>query len=273
MANLIRLAKLGSSWGRNELDAYNIAVVEQEQELFFGGPFPAYLPAYTGLDGFTTHENRVQELDESTLSLMKRLDLAMRVVEGEESAVDDFVVELLRVLKYETKQTVIRTRKTPDICILDPDSGILLLAQEDKSHINLQDPEAQLIAEAIAAFQTNNKKRTDQLFLDPLEEWLMTALDEPPTSIFPGITMFRTFPRFYKIRVTAELDQCVRHGTYPATKTTVYRHTPRVPGRSIDGMKPLDNRKHILQCYEAFKRFVLPGYGLFLSHLGFFSHH
>ncbi|KAF8884118.1 hypothetical protein BD779DRAFT_1674210 [Infundibulicybe gibba] len=243
MANLIRLAKLGSSWGRNELDAYNIAVVEQEQELFFGGPFPAYLPAYTGLDGFTTHENRVQELDESTLSLMKRFDLAMRVVEGEESAVDDFVVELLRVLKYETKQT-------PDICILDPDSGILLLAQEDKSHINLQDPEAQLIAEAIAAFQTNNKKRTDQLFLDPLEE-----------CIFPGITMFRTFPRFYKIRVTAELDQCVRHGTYPATKTTVYRHTPRVPGRSIDGMKPLDNRKHILQCYEAFKRFVLPGYG------------
>ncbi|KAF8547821.1 hypothetical protein OG21DRAFT_1568057, partial [Imleria badia] len=93
---------------------------------------------------------------------------------------------------------------------------VLLLIQEDKSHIKLQGPEPQLVAEAIAAFQTNNRKRKDKLFLDPLEE-----------QVFAGITMSGTFHRFYKIRVTAELDRCVRYGTYPTTDR-VQPHTSRI---------------------------------------------
>ena len=259
MANLLRFAKVGNSWCANELVAYNISIVEQGQEEFFGGP----LPAYTGPAGFMQHQDRVQGLDASSLALIKRLDLAMKVMDGEESAVNDFAAELLRATRYETEETVIRTRKnirfimcgeqvyaTTDVCVLDADSRILLLVQEDKTHIHPQDPEPELVAEAIATFQSNNAKRVDDLFLNPLQ-----------TTVLPGITLAGTFPRFYKIRVTADLDHCVRHGLYPATPTIVYRHTPRVPRRRSDGMRPLGNREVILGCYEAFRQTVLSQHG------------
>jgi hypothetical protein len=260
MANLVRLAKSGSDWTSNELVAYHIAVQEQEQAQFFGGP----LPEQAGPVGFIEHEDRVQGLDAPSLSLIKRLDLAMKILEGEESAVDDFAAELLRVMGYEKDETVVRTRKSirlhmcgeivfakTDVCLMDASSEILLLVQEDKTHINPSDPEAQLMAEAIAAFQENNTKRVNDLFLEPLE-----------MQVIPGITMVGTFPRFYKIKVTADLDQCIRFGQYPETQTVVYRHTPRVPRRRSDGMRPLDNRKLVLRCYEAFKKFVYPTLGM-----------
>ena len=265
MANLVRLAtssKSGNSWNINELEAFNISIVEQEQETFFEGP----LPAYTGPIAFLQYENCVEELDASSLALMKRLDLVMTITEDEkEAAVNDFAAELLRVMGYEARSTIVRRRKRirllmcgeqvyaeTDVCVTDINFGLvlLLLVQEDRSsHIKPpQDPEPQLVAEAIAAFQSNNAKRVNDLLLDPL-----------PSMVFPGITMTGTFPRFYKIKVTADLDYCVRHGLYPTTRTIVHRHTPRVPTRR-SGMKSLDNRAIILRCYEAFK------------HIGFIQH-
>ncbi|KAF8500087.1 hypothetical protein BU17DRAFT_102564 [Hysterangium stoloniferum] len=254
MANIIRLAKSGSEWGMSDLLAYNISIVERDQNTFFNGP----LPIYTGPAGFIQYEDRVQGIDAPSLKLLKRLDLAMRVMEGEESAVDDFAVHLLEAMGYETEQTVIRSRKSirlnmcgeqvyakTDVCVINLDSELLLLVQEDKSHINQADPEPQLVAEAIAAFQANNFNRVNNLLIDPL-----------PKQVFPGITMVGTYPRFYKIEVTNDLDMCIRGGTYPATRTIVERHTPRVPRRRSDGMRPLDNRMLILRCYEAFKQFV-----------------
>ena len=86
MANLVRLAKSGSDWGPNELLAYNISIVEEDQQTFFSGP----LPHYTGPASFAQHEDRVQGLDAPSLALVKRLYLAMKVIEGEQSAVNDF---------------------------------------------------------------------------------------------------------------------------------------------------------------------------------------
>jgi len=174
---------------------------------------------------------------------------------------DGFAAELLRVMGYEREDTVVRTRKNirplnlcsqiviakTDVCLMDAASEIFLLVQEDKTHINPSDPEAQLIAEAIGAFQENNSIRVNELFLDPLE-----------MQVIPGITMVGTFPRFYKITVTSDFDLCVRFGQYPTTHTVVYRHTPRVPSRRSDGMRPLDNRKLVLRCYEGFKKIVFP---------------
>jgi hypothetical protein len=255
MANLTRSAKSGSEWTTNELLAYNISVVEQDQDTFFGRP----LPPYTGPAGFIQHEDRVQGLDAASLALIKRLDLAMKIFEGEESAVDDFAAEVLRALDYETEQTVVRTQKTirlfmcgelvhakTDVCLMDANSEILLLVQEDKTHMSPMDPEPQLVAEAVAAFQNNNSIRRNVLFLQPLQR-----------QIFPGITMVGTFPRFYKVTVTADLDLSIRGGNYPSTETIVLRHTPRVPRRQSEGMRPLINRQLVLRCYEAFKRFVL----------------
>jgi hypothetical protein len=259
VANIVRLAKPASDWGFGELDAYNIVIQEQEQQQFFNGP----LPPYSGPNGFAEHEATVNDLDDASLALIKRLDLATRLVEGEESAVDDFAAEVLRAMGYETRDTIVRTRKNirlhmcgevvfakTDVCLLGVGSDILLLVQEDKTHIYPSEPEPQLIAEAIAAFQTNNRRRENDLFLPPLAE-----------QVFPGIAMIGTFPRFYKIRVTNALERCIRYGEYPAEQTIVYRHTPRVPRRRSEGMKPLDNRRLILRCYEAFKQFVLPNQG------------
>ena len=256
MANFIRVAKSGSDWGPNDLDAFNISIIEQEQETFFRCPLSeiAQSSGRKNPVGFLQHEGRVEGLDDTSLALIKRLDLAMKITAGEESAVVDFTAELLRAIGYEEKSTVVCTRKDirfimcgepvyakTDVCILDHVSEILLLVQEDKSHIRPQDPESQLIAGAIATFQSNNAIRVNDLFQDPL-----------PTMVIPGITMTGTFPKFYKIEVTADLEQCVRYGQFPAVKTVVYRHTPRVPGRRSDGMRPLDNRKHIFRCHEDF---------------------
>ncbi|OBZ73493.1 hypothetical protein A0H81_06152 [Grifola frondosa] len=158
----------------NELEAYNITIREQNQDAFFEGP----LPPYSGPAGFVQHEDRVPGLDATSLALIKRLDLAGKVMEGEESAVDDFSLELLRALGYETERTVVRTRKTirflmcgqavsskTDVCLLDPDTEILLLVQEDKTHIHPSNPEPQLIAGAIGAFQENNRRRAMCYFL------------------------------------------------------------------------------------------------------------
>ena len=72
MANLIRFAKSGSDWTTNELAAYNISIIEQDQDAFFGGPL---LP-FTGPVGFVQHEGRVRGLDTTSLPLIKRLNLA-----------------------------------------------------------------------------------------------------------------------------------------------------------------------------------------------------
>lgn len=65
-----------------------------------------------------------------------------------------------------------------------------------------------------------------------------------------------TSPVFFKIPVTEELSTHVRHGTYPPNPTTVTFCAPRLPSQRSDAMKPLDNRREILRCCEAFKAVV-----------------
>ncbi len=259
MANLIRSAKSGSEWTGNELQAYHIVVEEQPSEQFFGGP----LPEYTGPPGFLEYERLpadelALEVDATSRSLFTSLDIVMEV--EEESAVDDFAVELLRAMDYEGDRihTKVRARKGTrlfvcgmslfaknDVCVVEMPSGILLGVEEDKTNIRLLvnplPAEAQLVAEAIAAFQANNL-----ILQDPLEE-----------ATIPAILLVRSYPIFYKIRVTAALDQAVRQGQYPVERTTVFRHTPEVPQDRASGMLPLENRRILVQCYEAFKQFVL----------------
>ncbi len=255
-ANLTRLAKSASEWTSNELEAYNIVVQEQTSEHFFGGT----LPEYTGPPGFVQSEYLpANGADAESKALFKALDLAKMVNKGEASAVADFTAEVLRATGYEGDQTSVHIRKTfrlfmcgkdvdamADVCLVDSTAGVRLVVEEDKSHLRLTEgPEVQVIAEAIAAFQENNIVRAGKSLV-PLKE----------ATIF-GITMYHSSPKFYKIKVTEELDYALRHGLYPATTTTVYRHTPRVPRGTSEGMWPLDNRKVMMRCFEAFKPTVL----------------
>jgi len=68
--------------------------------------------------------------------------------------------------------------------------------------------------------------------------------------------MIGTAPIFYRIPVTTALLEELATASYPKEETTVLRYIPPVPHQHRyrnDGMRPLDNRRIILQCFEAFK--------------------
>lgn len=61
-----------------------------------------------------------------------------------------------------------------------------------------------------------------------------------------------SFLVFYKIKVTAGLNDAVITGTYPAMETIVFRHIPRLPRRNSEGMRLLDNRSILIR-FQAFR--------------------
>ncbi|KZT66101.1 hypothetical protein DAEQUDRAFT_696054, partial [Daedalea quercina L-15889] len=259
MADLVRSSKPGSDWTPNDLLAYHIRVEYQDSQTFFG--LPDLPPPHVDNEVLTAPDAAATQNDDP-YSLLRTMDLAMAVAPGEESAVDDFAVQLFRILRYTGRAVgkVARTRKDlafwvcgqqrharTDVCIMDA-SNIILVVQEDKRHLDGSDPEPQLIAEAIAAFYNNNEMRVRELGLPALQ-----------SKVLPGITMKGTMPIFYKILVTTELVRAVQLGEYPAEEIVVYAYLPPVPRparRYNEGMKPLDNRHIILSCYEAFRQFL-----------------
>ena len=72
--------------------------------------------------------------------------------------------------------------------------------------------------------------------------------------------MIGTAPIFYRISVTTALLQALATASYPQEETIVLKFVPPVPNQNryrIDGMRPLDNRHIILQCFEAFKAVIV----------------
>jgi hypothetical protein len=256
--NIIRTCKPGSEWTLNELNSYRIVVRNQDEVDFFNRSLDnediSDVPKDVLESELILERIREASRDDGSYNLLKYIRLAARVHEKEESAVDDFSVELLRILKYD-KIGTIRTRKDilllmcgtythakTDVCLMDDEEDIFLLIQEDKSHISISDPEAQVIAEAIAAFQHNNRVR-QRLNINALDEYT-----------FPCVTMTGTRPIFYKVRVTTHLSNCVQAGIYPDEDTVVYRFNP-IPG-FYDGMVNINDRQRLIRCFKIFKRFI-----------------
>jgi hypothetical protein len=76
----------------------------------------------------------------------------------------------------------------------------------------------------------------------------------------PAIMMMGTAPIFYRIPVTTALLQALTTASYPEEETTVLKFIPPVSDQQryrTDGMRPLDNRRIILQCLEAFKAVIV----------------
>ena len=175
MANLIRSAKSGSVWTQAELDAYNITIVSENAATFFG---LTVLPQPHIDQELLDNQDAANMTADKNAELINLLDLAM-VPSEEESAVVDFAVELFKALGYVRRHRVARTRKdipllicgewrhaNADVCIVDrSQNNIVLLVQEDKrfggSETTRSDAQAQLIAEAIAAFSHNNLLRVE----------------------------------------------------------------------------------------------------------------
>jgi len=248
----------------NELIAFNIGVSTVNIQTFFGIP---NLPQTTVSPVIL---NNMEEpiggppLLKSELDFFSYLEDAMAIPPEEESSVDDFVAFILRLMNYNDGRRLIRLRKElgfemcgqrvdaqTDVCITErsPTTGVryLLLVQEDKRHISRDDPEQQLVAEAIAAFSENNKALR------------AAGLPTLQSKTMAGITMVGSAPIFYKVPVTEELLTCLATSQYPPHHTIVQKFFPPVPnlGRlSNDGMRPLVNRRIIFQCFEAFRPFV-----------------
>ena len=109
--------------------------------------------------------------------LINLLDLAM-IPGSDESAVGDFAIELFKTLGYVRRHRVARTRKDipllicseqrqakTDVYIIDrSQNDIMMLVQEEDKRFSGSETatavaEAQLVAEAIAAFSYNNEAR------------------------------------------------------------------------------------------------------------------
>lgn len=228
MANLIRSAKPGFDWTDNELRAYNIEVVPESVATFFGN---SNLPPPTISPAILAHETYpAVGLPTDERLFFYLLEEAMMIPPGEESAVDDFAAHLLLLLGYAEPNRFIRTRREiplfmcsaythtkTDVCVVNRNWGkLVLLLQEDKSHSEGKDPEPQLIAEAVAAFQSHNYRRR------------VGSLPPMSAAVIPGITMVGTAPTFYKISVDASLVEAVERGEYPTQTTIVHKLTPPV---------------------------------------------
>jgi hypothetical protein len=253
MTTLTRIPKFGKGWTDHDLAAYNIQLVEQSLENFFNIQQLPLIPS--ALDAFSTTEDRSTATDDDTNKLIHYLSIAQIPRFPQALAVEVFIEKLLDKLGYASVRRLMTIRQTlplricgstcsaqTGISIFDEDQLLLMVVDNATGKQNYS--EAPVIAAAIAAFQRNNRTRKD--LHRPL-------LDE---MTIPAITMCGTFPMFYRIKVTTPLNDAVQGGTFPATATIAYRHIPSVPRRFSYGMKPLDNRRVLLQYFEAFRQFV-----------------
>jgi hypothetical protein len=73
---------------------------------------------------------------------------------------------------------------------------------------------------------------------------------------FPAITLEGSAPTFYKIPVTQNLVDAVTTAQYPPDETIVCKlllPLPNIVNTLEEGMVPLENRRIMFQCFEAFK--------------------
>ena len=244
MSGLIRTPKSASDWSYNELEAYSITIKEQNIASFFGRD---ELPEPNCPEGFLRNLVITENTDRATDELLR----CMGEVGGQ------FVRSLFLETGFSNKQTYPCMRRPlpfliggeqksaqTDVCLVYDDT-VLLLVQEDKAKGKLPGyGEAQLIAEAIAARQHNV---------------IGGMVRQSDTEIVPAILMIGTYPVFYKIPVSAKLNQSIASLHYPTIETVITKCSPKVPRHSSryeEGMRPLDNRTIILKYLEAFRRHV-----------------
>ncbi len=258
MAQLIRSAKSGNDWATNELIAYNIVITPTSPADFF------QLAAESSLDELdpfilnspVTHTDD-PNLSESTQEYLAYLDLATGA--HQENAVVDFAAATLRLLGFNIPNISVSTRYAipfdicgdvrtaqTDVCVICRPSTILLVLVQDKTIFDesaAYKVEAQVVANAIAAFQYNNFKRAEN------------GLSILGAMTIPCITMSGTTPTFYLVPVTKELSDAVITAQYPTLETRVLKCITTAAHRTRvrDGMADPEFRKIALKRFLAFK--------------------
>jgi hypothetical protein len=217
------------------------------------------------VDAFEDIDLNIIESD-NVLAFIKDIHAVTKTHKSQESAVDDFAKTMFHIFHYDYGDRCIRTREElvlemcgkttgakPDLCIETMNSSIKLMVQEDKNY-NVangnflgSNPEAQVIAEAIAAFQNNSKMRTGRI----------AGLYPVIKQLIPCITLLGTYPTFYLFEVTTELAEAVKNGEEPSKETIVRKY--QVPLLSVplgDAMLSQKYKPKIFHCYAAFRKFL-----------------
>lgn len=177
MAEISRSAKSGDAWTSNDLAAYNIQLVYQDTQTFFGeGPLPAP-PVHEEVLTAITPDVAV---DDDTRNLLGYLEILVEC--GGEQGTSQFLSWLFTANGYAQWPRHPRVRKAlqlaicgehvvgrHEMCVIDYHSrDVLLLVCHDKCTARGTDAHAQLFSGAIAAFQCNNARRQAD-GLDPLD--------------------------------------------------------------------------------------------------------
>ena len=140
MANIIRSAKSGGDWTDNELQAFNISIINVDTTAFFG---QAVLPPTTVSPVILNNIDMPADANKAEKKFFKLLEDTLYT---EESHVDDFAACLLELLDYDTGLRVIHSRKElgfnmcgehvaakPDVCVMDRTGrGACVLLVQDK---------------------------------------------------------------------------------------------------------------------------------------------
>ena len=263
MAN--RPAKMGRNWTLNELNAYNIRITTVDTNAFFG---ISELPAPVVSPVLLNNANAPAGLE---LSYGHRA--FFRFLNCDDWRVLDFAFNLLGPILdiYDNERHQTRLPKlpfimngrqvyaTPDTSMQDKDDYLILLVEAETVSFPLlpcgcapltptktsgDREEPRLVADALAAFTADNKKRT------------LVGLPPMPSKRYIGVGMVRTAPRLYKITITQALLNAVVTFQTPAEETIMERFIPPVPNMDnffVEGMMPLENRYICLQCFEALR--------------------
>lgn len=166
--------------GQNDLLAYNITIQCQNAS--------------------STDPTIAANFSRATYRFLAYLEQASRTNAGQDAPLVDLARSALQVTGFDELCTILRTRYDipfticgdgsrtvrTDVCPAF-NSMILLVVQGDQTILNPFDPEPQVIVEAIATFQYNNRNRVD---------FGLPALD---MMTIPCITMVGTRPMFYKV--------------------------------------------------------------------------
>jgi hypothetical protein len=255
MANLVRSAKSARNWSDYELTAYNITISSRSPDEFFPTPDPSLDhidPAILN----SPPDDRNPTLSDDTVGYLRHLALATGTTHPM-LFIDDIPARTLELLHFDGPGTLVipgyaiplnicgRTSRGADTsaCLVYLPTFVLLVVVEDYALTHRTNAQARVVAEAIATFQSNNKRRRE-LGLDPLD--IMNV---------PCIVMNRTRPTFFVVPVTTELSDAVIAGQYPTARTEVLRcatEAAHVQGTEI-GMEDIEYRKLVLRRFLTFK--------------------
>ena len=250
MATIIRSTKSSSDWTNEELIAFNITISPLSPDKFFPTPDPSLGDIDPVILDTPSDGRAYPTLSNAAADYLDYLDFATSVTQ--ESSIDSFVIETLKLLGYNERHAIVSMRYTipftsygedcvaqPDVCLIHNPVVLLPVLAEYETSANA---EARVVAEAIAAFQFNNMKRREHN-LNPLDA--MTI---------PCIKMSGTRPTFYLVPITAELSNAVMSGEYPKNTTQVLRCVTKATNIHIStGMGNVEYRKLALKRLLAFK--------------------